>query len=160
MEIHVRDLMSEDVVTVLVDMPALLAAKRMVEKRIRHLVVTDSFGRVVGMLSDRDVVKHLSPWLSHFNSQISVHGPAPQGDVQEIMVQRPIVTTPDTTLSTAARLLGGKKIGCLPVVDERNRAVGLLSVVDMLLHMATDNLAAGLDAHSGTMQTAEPAKIE
>ena len=152
--------MSEDIVTVLAEMPALVAAKRMVQKRIRHLVVTDSFGKVVGMLSERNVVKHLSPWLTKLDSQVTVHASAPSCVVQEIMVKQPIVVTPDETLSEAARLLGGKKLGCLPVVDEHNRAVGLLSVVDMLLHMATNNSAPGWDAHNGTMQTAEAARIE
>ena len=134
--------MSQDVVAVPAEMPALRAAQRMVEKGIRHLVVTDCFGKIVGMLSERDVVKHLSPWLSRLNPHISVDAPAPRCDVQEIMIQRPITVTPDTTLSSAASLLGKRKLGCLPVVDHHDRPVGLLSVVDMLLHMASSNAAA------------------
>jgi CBS domain-containing protein len=66
---YVRDLMTRDVEAVTPEMPALWAAKRMAHKRIRHLVVNDTSGRVTGIISDRDILKHLSPWLSKFNRQ-------------------------------------------------------------------------------------------
>lgn len=139
----VCDLMTRDVETVTPEMPALWAAKRMAHRRIRHLVVTDIsgwvIGRVIGIVSDRDVLKHLSPWLSKFNGQDNCRLTNPRCYVRDIMQSPPVVTTPDATLSVAAGILGEKKIGCLPVVDGKMRPVGILSVVDLLLHIAADS---------------------
>jgi len=71
--------------------------------RVRHLVVVDD-GRVIGVLSQRDLGGTREESL-------------PAGTVQDVMRSHVIVAAPDTTVRTAANLLRGHDIGCLPVVD-------------------------------------------
>ncbi len=128
----VRDLMIEPVHTVQEMMPALQAAKRMTERGVRHLVVTGENGRPRGVLSQRDLLKHLSPWLS------KVDGTNPPGQVadsvavEELMSKRLVTVTADATLQEAAAILAKTKYGCLPVVDDRDYLIGMLSVIDLL----------------------------
>ena len=134
---HVRDLMSKDVVTIHPDAPLVRAAEIMVKKSIRHLVVTDTNGIVVGLISQRDVVKQFSPWLTDIpGTQKNQFGPPPRCYVKDAMVSHPIMVTEDTTLQTAAGLLAEKKFGCLPVIDDNKRPVGILSVVDLLIYLS------------------------
>src|SRR6185503_518837 len=70
--LHVRDLMTVKPITVSPDTGMLEARQRMMEARIRHLVVTDE-GRVVGIVTDRDIrlnlpspASSLSVWEMNF----------------------------------------------------------------------------------------------
>jgi CBS domain-containing protein len=56
--------------------------------------------------------------------------PASERLVREIMVQPPVVVRPDATLEEAARLMLSRRIGCLPVVDERDQLVGIITESD------------------------------
>ncbi len=56
-EASVGDIMSRDVVTCEVDMPVYFAGELMARRGIRHLPITDK-GRVVGMVSSRDIIAH------------------------------------------------------------------------------------------------------
>lgn len=56
-EVSVSDIMSTNVVTCEVDMPVYYAGELMARRGIRHLPITDK-GRVVGMVSSRDIIAH------------------------------------------------------------------------------------------------------
>jgi len=132
----VRDIMSENVRTVLPGEPAIRAAQVMVQSGIRNLVVNGNNEEVVGVLSERQILKHFSPWISRLKGQIQAEAPAPQMDVQSVMVRMPITVMADTPISQAARILATEKIGCLPVVDDRSRVVGVLTPVDVMWFVA------------------------
>jgi acetoin utilization protein AcuB len=85
-------------------------------QRIRHLVVADG-GEAVGILSDRD--------LENLGSMGNVEA---AGD----RMSGPIVTaSPETTVQSAAHLLRGRAIGCLPVVED-DQVVGIVTTTDLL----------------------------
>ena len=56
--------------------------------------------------------------------------------VKELMVIQPRCVGPETSVAEAAGIMAALKIGCLPVVDERHRLVGIVSVIDLLKHLA------------------------
>ncbi len=95
--------------------------ERMLDKEIRHVVVTDGDDRVIGVVSQRDIVKR----------------GVPQTKVEKIMTRKPVTARPETPVGEAALILADKKIGCLPVVDADGCAVGVVSVVDLLGHLAS-----------------------
>jgi nucleotide-binding universal stress UspA family protein/CBS domain-containing protein len=92
------------------------ARDRMMRERIRHLVVVDR-GRVVGMLSDRDVAAHLGH-LEHTR-------------VNAAMSPNPTTIGPDVPVETAARLMIDRRVRALPVVDGAH-IVGMVSATDIL----------------------------
>jgi len=139
----VRDVMVEDVHTVFPETLALWAADLMVRCKVRHLVVTDQDRKVVGVFTQRHVLKQLSPWLSEVTAPAE---PPPRSQVREFMAKPPITVMPDTPLQEAAALLASHKIGCLPVVDAARRVVGILSSVDVLSYVARNHESISADA--------------
>jgi acetoin utilization protein AcuB len=85
---------------------------------IHHLVVLDG-GRVVGVLSDRD--------LGGRNGAAARRGKT----VAELMSSHTVSATPRTSIKEAANLLRGRGIGCLPVL-ERRKLVGIVTAADLL----------------------------
>lgn len=136
----VRRMMIEDVRTVLSEAPAVRAAQIMVQSRIRHLVVTETGGEVVGVVSERQILKHFSPWLSEVAPSAEVQTPFPRCQVRDIMAQPPITIRANTSIRAAAGIFAAKKIGCLPVVQGRNHLVGLVTAVDVLKFVGRHHL--------------------
>ena len=133
MKKFVQDIMSKDVVTTSPATSVVQVARCMAKRSIRHIVVTDKDGMLVGLISHQDVVRHYAPWLDGIRSEDRNFGQPPQCFVRDIMILRPFTVESDTTLKTAAALLAAEKIGCLPVLDGKGHPVGIVSVVDMLL---------------------------
>lgn len=126
----VRDRMSSPPVTITPDTPFQDALKLMRERRFRRLPVVDRKEKLVGIVSERDLLyaspspaTSLSVWeLNYLLSKLKV---------EEIMTRNVITTTPDTPIEDAARLIVDNKIGGLPVVDEKNRVVGVITETDI-----------------------------
>lgn len=105
-------------------------------EKIRHLPVVEK-GKVVGMLSDRDLYKALGP---KSNSRVIEDATGANASelyvatkkVRHIMRRGVITVKRDTPASEAAALMADVKIGALPVVDKDNRLVGILSATDIL----------------------------
>jgi CBS domain-containing protein len=130
---RVRDLMTAKPITVDPETPMLEARQRMVEDRIRHLVVVEN-GRVVGIVTDRDIrlnlpspATSLSVWeLNYLLSKLTVGG---------VMTTGVLVVDPDRPVADAARIMMEHKIGALPVVEE-GCLVGIVTESDFLRAVA------------------------
>lgn len=101
-------------------------------KRVRHFPVTDAGGRIVGMVSDRDLRSALpstalSPLLR--DDQIERLG---RVRVESIMSRPPIALPREATLDDALLLFDRHRIGALAVVDHDGLLVGILTVRDVL----------------------------
>jgi len=102
-------------------------------EKVRHLPVIEK-GKVVGIVSDRDLYKALGPKSNSNN--ISAEGTTElhvlPKKVTHIMHRGVITVSLDTYASKAANLMAENKIGALPVVDNKNKLVGILSSTDIL----------------------------
>ncbi len=100
---------------------------------MRHLPVIEK-GKVVGIVSDRDLYKALGP-KSNSNS-IAAEGTTElhvlPKKVTHIMHRGVIAVQTDTYASKAASLMAENKIGALPVTDNKNKLVGILTATDIL----------------------------
>jgi len=109
------------------------------DHRFHHLMVA-SGARLLGVISDRDLLRHVSPFASTAAEQrrdtATLHMHAHQ-----IMTRRPITVAPQTDVRDAARLMVEKKISCLPVCDADGTLAGVVTWKDLLraLVPATDD---------------------
>jgi acetoin utilization protein AcuB len=97
------------------------AVSLMADRHFRHIVVVDTSEQVVGVISDRDILRGLVR-APNWHTK----------DVGQIMTRDPVTVKPDTSLSVAVSKLLAKRINCLPVVDDSGRTCGILTSTDLL----------------------------
>lgn len=126
----VQDLMTTDVFTVDRN-DALLTANRIMSLgRIRHVLVRDEDGNLVGVLSQRDLF-HSGLLKALGYGTHAVQRTLDTLLVKEVMTTELITATPETPLADAARSMVDHKIGCLPVL-KGTRLVGILTEGDFV----------------------------
>ncbi len=118
----VRDVMHSPVVTISTGATLEEANTLMWEQGIRHLPVVEN-GRVVGILTDRDV--RLA------TSELSPMPYKPHARVEEVMTTPVLTADPMDPVEEAARVMRDRKIGSLPVLDGRE-LVGIITGIDLL----------------------------
>ena len=134
------DVMTTDVITVDPDMTVQALARLLAERGISGAPVADSNGRLVGIISEGDLLhraeigtarrhrnRRRSWWLEHFASDlardcIKSHGRT----VKDIMTRDVVTVTDDTDLGEVAALLEAKRIKRVPVMRE-GRLMGIIS---------------------------------
>ncbi len=119
----VSHLMATDLFTVRPDDLIDLAASVMDWKHIRHVPVEDDEGRLVGLVSHRDLLRLLSHGLLNKQSQPVA--------VKEVMKRDLVTVAPDTPTLDALKIMRHSKVGCLPVV-ELGRLIGIVTAYDFL----------------------------
>lgn len=126
----VRDVMTTEVTTLGRNDSLQLAKDIMTLGRVRHFPVVDEDGKVVGVVSQRDLYKASLGSVMKYGEKAQrafLEGIA----VKEVMSDPPITIAPHASVKEAARLMMEKKIGCLPVL-EGPRLVGIVTETDML----------------------------
>lgn len=138
MEARVKTYMSGDPVSVGPDASALDAFERMWERGIRHLPVCDGERHVLGVLSLEDMRATL-PFPVSLRRALAPgeRDAAREWRVGEIMSHAPETLGPEQSLAEAAERMAEHRIGCLPIVDDAGRLMGLLSETDVLWALAT-----------------------
>ena len=118
---RVSEVMTRSVVTVSPGASVREAARLMAERNVGALPVVDEGGRLVGILSERDIVR-----------RVVAAGRDPDSTrVSEVMTPDPVTVGPDYTLADALRVMAQLGVRHLPVVDEGGRLVGIISVKDI-----------------------------
>ena len=115
---RLQDVMTHPVETIEPDQSADEAWNRMRIGGFHHLVVKEG-GRVLGVLSDRDLGGSRGAALRRGHS------------AGELMSAPVVTASSRTTVRQAANLLRGRFLGCLPVVNGR-RLVGIVTIADLL----------------------------
>ncbi len=126
----VRDAMTRGVATIHADALARGAADMLRMRRIRHLPVVDRGGRLVGIVTDRDLRQVIFDPAMQQRVR-SLADALRAVTVANVMTRGVITVRPGTTIRDAARLMHERKIGALVVV-EADRVVGILTETDVL----------------------------
>lgn len=126
----VGDIMSRGVFTVGLD-ETLQKVRDLFNSHTFHHVLVVEKGRLVGIISDRDLLKNISPFIDKL-SEREQDVATLERRAHQIMSRRPITVTEDTTLREAARLMLDRGVSSLPVVADRNRPVGIVTWRDLL----------------------------
>ena len=126
--IRVVDVMTRDPLTVTPFETVAQAEELMAENRIRQLPVVNDRA-LVGIITDRDLRSFLSGSLV---STPEARESALDSKVSGVMTTNPLTVSPDDELQDAVEILLDEKIGGIPVVDEAEGLVGIVTYVDVL----------------------------
>ncbi|HLN82188.1 MAG TPA: CBS domain-containing protein, partial [Candidatus Binatia bacterium] len=126
----VKERMSKNPVTVKPEDGLKDAIWKMEHGHFRHLPVIDDKGKLIGMLSDRDVRLIQPSFL--FNNKEDTAVQLWSIAVQQAAVFDPVRVKPETTLKEAAETMLRWHVGGLPVVDDHETAVGMITYTDIL----------------------------
>lgn len=94
--------------------------------KFRHLPIVDDSGNIIGIISDRDVLRLSSPFFGTVNEQTRDREIMAR-KVGVIMTRNPVCVDISERVVNAVRLMSGRKISCLPVVENGGRK--LLGIV-------------------------------
>ncbi|MGL5807100.1 MAG: CBS domain-containing protein [Xenococcaceae cyanobacterium] len=149
----VADVMTPNPIAVKPQTPLQEVIKILAEKKISGLPVIDDAGKLVGVVSETDLMWQESgvdtpPYFMFLDSVIYLQNPARYDKelhkalgqtVAEVMSDKPITITSDRSLKQAAHLMNDKKIGRLIVIDESgDRVIGIVTRGDIIRDMAKE----------------------
>jgi acetoin utilization protein AcuB len=117
----VADVMTRKTVTLSPHHGFAEAVSLMADRHFRHIVVVDTSGQIVGVISDRDILRTLARTT---NWQTK--------DVSQIMTRDPFTVKRETPLVVAVAKIVSKRINCLPVLDDEGKVCGILTSTDLL----------------------------
>jgi CBS domain-containing protein len=120
----VRDVLNAKggrIITIGPDATAAEAVARMVEGNIGSLPVVEPDGRLIGVISERDLMRELHDRGSHFHTTM----------IRAIMTLDPITCDVDDEVEAVMGVMSERRIAKVPVTD-RGRLAGIVSVGDVV----------------------------
>jgi len=117
----VSDLMTSSVRTLRAEDEAAEAVKLVENAGFRHIPIVNDLNQVVGLVSDRDLLRASELLRKRSTSPIS-----------SIMTERVLTCFPETSLRLAAQTMLNESFSSLPVVDPQGVLVGILTTSDIL----------------------------
>ncbi len=128
---QVRDVMSSPVFTIRDDKRLRVVEEIMKWAHVRHVPVVDGGGRLVGILSHRDLMQAAVSSLAVRISEVERAQHLSATEVRTIMRRSPTTIGPAESVQRAAHLMRSRQVGCLPVV-EGDQLVGIITEADLL----------------------------
>ena len=132
-QLAVRDVMSEKPLTVSVDAPLKEVARTLVRTGLGALPVVDEDQRVIGMVSEREVIRYLLHVQAFTGPDARVASPPASGakTVRDVMTRQVLCVAPEQPIAEVAALMSNKDVDRVPVVRE-GRLVGFLTRGDIV----------------------------
>ena len=134
------EIMSRDIITAKEDTDIHEAGRLLIKHKISGMPVIDNENHIVGMITEADLLTIAGIPRGHvFNDVVMkyvLNKPTPQHragkKVKDIMSSPVITVSPDTTVKKIAMILDEKRIKRVPVVDEANKLIGIVSRGDII----------------------------
>lgn len=167
-EVRVEEIMTRAVTTVQPDAPLAEVVEKLLDKDYTALPVVDETNRVLGIVSDTDLLergemavglslkKAVDPSLARSLIAQLRHSPY---TVSQIMTPEPVTVGPQAYLSEAARLMSKRGLKRLPVVDHEGHLLGVLGRLDILTALAASYLPQVAPRHPVSPHAAQPRTV-
>lgn len=148
-DVKVSEVMKREVATVHPDGPITEVVELLLDKDFTAVPVVDEQGKVVGMVSDSDLLTRGGMNLTislkratdlDYVRELHDSLEDPNRKVSEVMTREVVTISPDVILGRAARLMVEKHLKRLPVVDSEGKLVGILGRLDVLNTIAAVHL--------------------
>ncbi|HXY53335.1 MAG TPA: CBS domain-containing protein [Nitrospirota bacterium] len=139
LEMRVHDVMTKEVISIPKFESIVRAANILSEKNISGLPVVDKGQKVIGIITQADILSMLGVGRDHTFKDLLKYmlgEPLPErkiGDlVGDIMTAPALTIRPDANIAEVVRIMDERKVRRLPVVDERDILIGIISRADIL----------------------------
>ncbi|MDB9302943.1 MULTISPECIES: CBS domain-containing protein [Cyanophyceae] len=146
----VTDIMTRDPIVLRTETPLKEAIQILAEKRISGIPVVDDVGKLVGIISETDLMWQetgVTPpaYIMFLDSVIYLQNPATYDrelhkalgqTVGEVMSKNPVTIAPEKTVKEAAQLMHDRSVHRLPVIDSESQVVGIVTRGDIVRAMA------------------------
>lgn len=129
----VANIMSKRVVSVHMD-DSLQSLRELFAATVFHHLVVVHDNELKGIISDRDLMKAVSPFVDTISERMLDRATLDK-KAHQIMTREVITLEPHDTIVTAIELFNSNKISCIPIVDDKNRPVGMVSWRDVMQFM-------------------------
>jgi len=126
--LYAAQIMTAPVVTITPDTDVAEALQLFQARRFRHVPVVSVEDGLVGMVSDRDILRHLAGLTGDLREQVPHQPPGP---VMQLMTPRVLTASADTEVRYIARLFVERRVGAMPVVAE-GAVAGIITRSDIL----------------------------
>lgn len=104
------------------------AIELMVEHDMGSVIVEDDDGKVIGIFTERDMLRH---YLDNQSKFLHLN-------VSEVMSSPVLTVTPETTVSEALGIMNEKNVRRLPVVDKKQKLIGFISWKELFTRFSKD----------------------
>jgi acetoin utilization protein AcuB len=125
----VKERMSRNPITIKADIPVTEAQALMKREKIHHLPVVDRDGRLVGIVTEKDLL-YASPSPATTLGVYEIASLLAKLSVEKVMSKKPVTVTEDVPLEEAARIMADRNIGGLPVM-RGTTLVGIITESDL-----------------------------
>jgi len=122
LRLTVEECMTTDLFTVRKEDIIELVAEMMDWRRIRYMPVEDEKGKLVGLVTSRLIMREL----------LKKKKEGTITTVEEIMIKNPKTVVPETTVQDSMNIMRKNKIGALPVINEQEELVGIITDMDFM----------------------------
>jgi CBS domain-containing protein len=132
-QLAVRDVMSDHPLTVEASAPLKDVARTLVRTGLGALPVVEEDGRVIGMVSEREVIRYLLHVQAFTGPDARVASPLAIGSrtVRDVMTRQVLCVAPEQPIAEVASLMSNKDVDRVPVIRE-GRLVGFLTRGDIV----------------------------
>lgn len=134
----VRDIMRHDVVTVVPEMTVRELVQTFLEEHVRGAPVLGPTGKVIGLVSETDVLRSMLP--GHANGNGAAHADADRMRVGDIMGPVPFVFAPGDAVSRVAHTFAADGVQRV-VVIENDILLGIVTPADLMRTLDGDGPA-------------------
>ncbi|MBW1676304.1 MAG: CBS domain-containing protein [Deltaproteobacteria bacterium] len=126
----VKGWMTDDVITAGEDTTMMKAFIIMKEKKIRSLPVVNKKGRLLGIVTDRDL-RDASPSKATTLDVYELNYLISTIKIKDLMTKNLVFVRPDETVEFAAILMLENKISSLPVINDKDSLIGIITQTDI-----------------------------
>ncbi len=131
-EIKLKDIMTEQMITVHIDAPFSEVAEKLTNHGFRHLPVIDDERKLAGLITERDLFKIQPPRKLEDGSWYYDKDMLDAVILRTVMTQNPFAMHPEDPIGAAVEQMVGKRYGCIPIVDAKGFLRGIITQMDIL----------------------------
>lgn len=126
----VAEIMTTKIITAKMDDTLEDIRKILAQNHCHHIPVVED-NRLVGIVSDRDVLKALSPYADTAGADASALNTL-RRKAHQIMTRRVITISPEDSVEEAATMMLERSFNCMPVLERSGAVVGMITKTDIL----------------------------